>query len=89
MTECENCGHEPKKPTSWCSFCGKSNLEVKLIAGPSVYICRECVALCHDICEEDVENTLEVSKKSADDLHARMMELDDDQRKKTPRVSLP
>ena len=33
-----------------CSFCGKSQDEVKkLIAGPSVYICNECVDLCNDI----------------------------------------
>lgn len=34
----------------YCSFCGKSQHEVrKLIAGPSVYICDECVDLCNDI----------------------------------------
>ncbi|MDW8247542.1 MAG: ATP-dependent Clp protease ATP-binding subunit ClpX [Sandaracinaceae bacterium] len=39
-----------------CSFCGKSQKEVrKLIAGPTVYICDECVALCNDIIEEEVE----------------------------------
>ncbi|MCB9682012.1 MAG: ATP-dependent Clp protease ATP-binding subunit ClpX [Alphaproteobacteria bacterium] len=39
-----------------CSFCGKSQKEVrKLIAGPSVYICDECVELCHDIITEDYE----------------------------------
>jgi len=38
-----------------CSFCGKSQREVKkLIAGPSVYICDECVALCSSIIEEDM-----------------------------------
>ncbi|MBF0329242.1 MAG: ATP-dependent Clp protease ATP-binding subunit ClpX [Nitrospirae bacterium] len=37
-----------------CSFCGKGQDEVKkLIAGPSVYICNECVGLCNDIIEED------------------------------------
>ena len=37
-----------------CSFCGKSQDEVnKLIAGPSVYICNECVDLCNDIIEEE------------------------------------
>lgn len=36
-----------------CSFCGKSQLEVgKLIAGPGVFICNECVGLCNDIIEE-------------------------------------
>ena len=39
-----------------CSFCGKSQDEVKkLIAGPSVYICNECVDLCNDIIEEEVK----------------------------------
>ncbi len=39
-----------------CSFCGKSQKEVrKLIAGPSVYICDECVQLCNDIITEDYE----------------------------------
>jgi len=49
-----------KKPTSGrnlsCSFCGKSQREVrKLIAGPSVYICDECVELCNDIITEEYE----------------------------------
>ncbi|MCA9537955.1 MAG: ATP-dependent Clp protease ATP-binding subunit ClpX [Myxococcales bacterium] len=39
-----------------CSFCGKSQKEVKkLIAGPSVYICDECIALCNDIIAEELE----------------------------------
>lgn len=40
----------------YCSFCGKSQHEVKkLIAGPSVYVCDECVALCNDIILEELE----------------------------------
>ena len=40
----------------YCSFCGKSQQEVrKLIAGPSVFICDECVDLCNDIIREDVQ----------------------------------
>lgn len=40
-----------------CSFCGKSQHEVrKLIAGPSVYVCDECVALCNDIINEETRN---------------------------------
>ncbi len=40
-----------------CSFCGKSQDEVrKLIAGPTVYICDECVELCNDIIAEEYEN---------------------------------
>lgn len=39
-----------------CSFCGKSQKEVKkLIAGPSVYICDECISLCNDILAEEVQ----------------------------------
>src|SRR5688500_14467691 len=39
-----------------CSFCGKSRKEVKkLIAGPTVYICDECIALCNDIIAEEVD----------------------------------
>ncbi|MCB2192368.1 MAG: ATP-dependent Clp protease ATP-binding subunit ClpX, partial [Deltaproteobacteria bacterium] len=39
-----------------CSFCGKSQDEVKkLIAGPSVYICDECIELCNEIIEEEYQ----------------------------------
>ena len=41
-----------------CSFCGKSQHEVrKLIAGPSVFICDECVELCNDIIREEIEES--------------------------------
>ncbi len=41
----------------YCSFCGKSQHEVrKLIAGPSVYICDECVDLCNDIIREEIKD---------------------------------
>jgi ATP-dependent Clp protease ATP-binding subunit ClpX len=50
----------------YCSFCGKSQHEVrKLIAGPSVYICDECVELCNDIIREELEDT---SSKDRDKL---------------------
>jgi len=40
----------------YCSFCGKSQHEVrKLIAGPSVFICDECVELCNDIIREEIQ----------------------------------
>ena len=40
----------------YCSFCGKSQHEVrKLIAGPSVFICDECVELCNDIIWEEIQ----------------------------------
>ncbi len=39
-----------------CSFCGKGQREVrKLIAGPTVYICDECIRLCNDIIAEEAE----------------------------------
>ena len=49
----------------YCSFCGKSQNEVrKLIAGPSVYVCDECVELCNDIIREELqENHAQVSDK--------------------------
>jgi len=47
-----------------CSFCGKTQQEVrKLIAGPAVYICNECVGLCEDILREELKN--EEQKPSA------------------------
>ena len=52
------------KNTLYCSFCGKSQHEVrKLIAGPTVFICDECVELCMDIIREETKNNL---IKSAD-----------------------
>jgi ATP-dependent Clp protease ATP-binding subunit ClpX len=45
-----------------CSFCGKSQKQVKkLIAGPGVYICDECIELCNDIIEEELAETSEVN----------------------------
>ena len=44
--------------TLYCSFCGKSQHEVKkLIAGPSVFICDECIDLCHDIVRDELQVT--------------------------------
>ncbi|MDP7092898.1 MAG: ClpX C4-type zinc finger protein, partial [Gammaproteobacteria bacterium] len=44
----------------YCSFCGKSQHEVrKLIAGPSVFICDECVELCNDIIREELDDRSE------------------------------
>ena len=54
------------KTTLYCSFCGKSQHEVKkLIAGPSVFICDECVDLCNDIIveESDIDADSIKSKK--------------------------
>jgi len=45
-----------------CSFCGKSQKQVKkLIAGPGVYICDECVDLCNEIIDEELTDTEEIS----------------------------
>ncbi|CAN5731162.1 ATP-dependent Clp protease ATP-binding subunit ClpX [soil metagenome] len=45
-----------------CSFCGKSQKQVrKLIAGPGVYICDECIDLCNEIIEEELTETTELS----------------------------
>src|SRR5437867_958655 len=44
-----------------CSFCGKSQRQVKkLIAGPGVYICDECIDLCNEIIEEELSETTEL-----------------------------
>ena len=49
-------GSTSNKNTLFCSFCGKSQHEVKkLIAGPTVFICDECVELCMDIIKEEVK----------------------------------
>ncbi len=49
----------------YCSFCGKSQHEVrKLIAGPSVFICDECVELCNDIIREELEEKAQSARSS-------------------------
>jgi ATP-dependent Clp protease ATP-binding subunit ClpX len=56
MTKAE--GSDSKNPL-YCTFCGKSQHEVrKLIAGPTVYICNECVELCMDIISEENNSSL-------------------------------
>jgi ATP-dependent Clp protease ATP-binding subunit ClpX len=58
MSEDEN-GTEEGEKLLYCSFCGKSQHEVrKLIAGPSVFVCDECVDLCNDIIKEETEQDL-------------------------------
>jgi ATP-dependent Clp protease ATP-binding subunit ClpX len=53
----------------YCSFCGKSQHEVKkLIAGPSVFICDECIELCNDIIRDEVAAESEQAKPSRGDL---------------------
>ncbi len=52
-------GSSDSKNTLYCSFCGKSQHEVrKLIAGPNVFICNECVELCNDIIQEEDKTQL-------------------------------
>ncbi len=56
MTDLSN---SDSKNTLYCSFCGKSQHEVrKLIAGPTVFICDECVELCNDIIKEESKSAL-------------------------------
>jgi ATP-dependent Clp protease ATP-binding subunit ClpX len=53
----------------YCSFCGKSQHEVKkLIAGPSVFICDECIELCNDIIRDEVPADSATSKPAKGDL---------------------
>jgi ATP-dependent Clp protease ATP-binding subunit ClpX len=55
-------GSDPKS-TLYCSFCGKSQHEVrKLIAGPTVFICDECVELCNDIIREEIKGGVAARK---------------------------
>jgi len=60
---------EKKEKNLLCSFCGKNQNEVKkLIAGPSVFICDECVELCNDIIKEESKETGGALEKSKSDL---------------------
>ncbi|RDH90301.1 MAG: ATP-dependent Clp protease ATP-binding subunit ClpX [endosymbiont of Seepiophila jonesi] len=62
----DNNGKNDDGKLLYCSFCGKSQHEVrKLIAGPSVFICDECVDLCNDIIREEMQ---EVGEKASDKL---------------------
>lgn len=54
---------DDSKNTLYCSFCGKSQHEVrKLIAGPNVFICNECVELCMDIIREEDKSQMAISE---------------------------
>ena len=56
--------YEDKKQLK-CSFCGKSQDQVKrLIAGPGVYICDECIDLCSDIIQDEFEESVELDTTS-------------------------
>jgi ATP-dependent Clp protease ATP-binding subunit ClpX len=53
--------------TLYCSFCGKSQHEVKkLIAGPSVFVCDECIDLCNEIIRDELPATTEGREASSD-----------------------
>jgi len=66
------------KNTLYCSFCGKSQHEVrKLIAGPTVFICDECVELCMDIIREEHKTTLVKSRDGVPTPRDIMEVLDD------------
>ena len=63
MSGKDNDGTEGEK-LLLCSFCGKNQNEVrKLIAGPSVYICNECIDLCNDIIKEEINESIETSEE--------------------------
>jgi ATP-dependent Clp protease ATP-binding subunit ClpX len=56
-------GGGDSKNTLYCSFCGKSQHDVrKLIAGPTVFICNECIELCRDIIQEEKNSSLVKSR---------------------------
>ena len=58
-SEMSKIGGSDSKNSLYCSFCGKSQNQVrKLIAGPTVYICDECVELCLDIIGEENKSSL-------------------------------
>ncbi len=66
------------KDTLYCSFCGKSQHEVhKLIAGPTVFICDECVNLCMDIIWEENRSSLATSRDGIPTPQAMLNVLDD------------
>ena len=66
--ERENEKRAKESITFCCSFCGKTQREVRnLIAGPSVYICNECIGLCNDIIWEEIER-----EETAGTLRARL-----------------
>ena len=66
------------KNTLYCSFCGKCQHEVrKLIAGPTVFICDECVELCMDIIREENKSSLVKSKDGVPTPHEIRKVLDD------------
>ena len=78
----------------YCSFCGKSQHEVrKLIAGPSVFVCDECVELCNDIIREELDERADEARDDLPRPHEIKQTLDDyvigqDQAKKVLAVAV-
>ena len=62
----DNSGNKGEDKLLFCSFCGKNQNEVtKLIAGPSVYICNECIDLCNDIIQEEIKESVETEEEKS------------------------
>ncbi|GGA69333.1 ATP-dependent Clp protease ATP-binding subunit ClpX [Nitratireductor aestuarii] len=77
MSKISNGGGDSKN-TLYCSFCGKSQHEVrKLIAGPTVFICDECVELCMDIIREENKSSMVKSREGVPTPQEIMSVLDD------------
>jgi ATP-dependent Clp protease ATP-binding subunit ClpX len=78
MSKINNSAGGDTKNTLYCSFCGKSQHEVrKLIAGPTVFICDECVELCMDIIREENKSSLVKSDAGVPSPQSIMDVLDD------------
>ncbi len=78
MSKINNGSTGDTKNTLYCSFCGKSQHEVrKLIAGPTVFICDECVELCMDIIREENKSSLIKSDEGVPSPQSIMDVLDD------------
>jgi ATP-dependent Clp protease ATP-binding subunit ClpX len=78
MSKINNTAGGDTKNTLYCSFCGKSQHEVrKLIAGPTVFICDECVELCMDIIREENKSSLVKSDAGVPSPQSIMDVLDD------------
>lgn len=72
-------GDPGRKATLYCSFCGKSQHEVKkLIAGPTVFICDECVSICDDIIDDEgdheILNVLQADAAGGNQAHSTALE---------------
>ena len=78
MSDDRNTTGNDSEKLLYCSFCGKSQHEVKkLIAGPSVYVCDECVELCNDIILEELEDETSTAVKKLPTPHEIKGILDD------------